>query len=262
MPERKNILSFYEEYDEDTRAVQSRADGLEFYFTKRLLDAYIRPDSNVIELGCGTGYYGMHFASRCARYTGIDLSERNIAAFREKIARAGIMNVTAEVGDALKILSFGGENYDAVLCLGPMYHAPHRERLRILLNCKRVAKDGAVLAFAYINAIGAYVGACVHDNLRKDYPSAEANENVLQTHTGYERPGVFYYTSPEEMEADAERAGLRVLTNRGLDFFFAQCAINDMTDEQFRHYMELHERMHESPSCTGLADHALLVCEK
>ena len=52
---RDKIISFYEEYDEDARAVQSRADGLEFYFTKKLLGAYIRPDSNVIELGCGSG---------------------------------------------------------------------------------------------------------------------------------------------------------------------------------------------------------------
>ena len=39
----------------------------------------------VLELGCGTGYYGMYFADMCAEYTGIDITPENIEIFNRKI---------------------------------------------------------------------------------------------------------------------------------------------------------------------------------
>lgn len=64
------------------------------------------------------------------------------------------------------------------------------------------------------------------------------------------------------MEEDAGHIGLKVLKNRGLDYFFAQSAINQMNEEQFMSYMQLADKLSESPSCAGLADHALLICRK
>ena len=61
------------------------------------------------------------------------------------------------------------------------------------------------------------------------------------------------------MEADAKQHGFSVLANRGLDFSFASCAIDGMRDEQFSCYLDLADRMSSSPSCTGLANHALLL---
>ena len=39
----------------------------------------------MLELGCGTGYYGMYFADMCAEYTGIDITPENIEIFNRKI---------------------------------------------------------------------------------------------------------------------------------------------------------------------------------
>ena len=89
-----------------------------------------------------------------------------------------------------------------------------------------------------------------------------ANKYFLEYNRAYDNPEVFFLTSPEEMEEDAKRIGLKVLKNCGLDFFFAQSAINRMDEEQFMSYMQLADKLSESPSCTGLADHALLICRK
>ncbi len=59
------VLNNYSNKSEDQRAYISRANGLEFYFTKKLLEKYITKHSKVIEIGCGTGYYGMFLCDKC-----------------------------------------------------------------------------------------------------------------------------------------------------------------------------------------------------
>ena len=59
--------------DRDKRASQSRYGALEFEYTKRHLEEFIHEGADVIELGCGTGYYAMHFSSRCRTYLGVDM---------------------------------------------------------------------------------------------------------------------------------------------------------------------------------------------
>ena len=77
-----------------------------------------------------------------------------------------------------------------------------------------------------------------------------------------DNPDVFFLTSPEEMEEDEKRIGLKVLKHCGLDFFFAQSAVNRMDEEQFVSCIQLADKLSESPACTGSADHALMICRK
>ena len=78
----KRILKHYSNGGEEFRATQSRADGLEFHFTKKIIDSYISKDSNVVEIGCGTGYYGIFCADKCKKYIGVDLALKNIEIFK------------------------------------------------------------------------------------------------------------------------------------------------------------------------------------
>lgn len=258
----EQIMALYAGGSEDGRAERSRSVGMEFRYTEKLLRPYIRQESRILEVGCGTGYYGLLFADGCASYTGVDLSPDNIAVFSQKIRAQGKKNLTARVGDATQLAGLAEESFDLVLCLGPMYHLPPEERRKAFRECRRLGTKGAVFAFAYINRLGVYAGACVNEFGRAVYPNARANEAVLKNGTDDHRPGVFYYTSPEEMEADAVENGFSVRQNSGLDFFFAADAIDRMDGEQFRCFLELADRMSASRSCTGLANHALMVCTK
>lgn len=258
----EKVISHYSSYREDNRATSSRANSLEFHYTKKLLGEYISLESSVIELGCGTGYYAMHFAEQCAQYIGVDLSPDNIAVFKEKISAEGKKNVRGVVGNATALPGFSDNSFDIVLCLGPMYHLPKEERMKVFGECYRIAKSGAILAFAYINSIGVYAGWCINDEWRSIYPNAKANKYILDYKMADDTPEVFFYTSPEEMECDAKQHNLEIVKNCGLDFFFAQSAVNRMSDEQFILYMELSDKMSDSPSCTGLSDHALMICRK
>ena len=120
---REKVLQLYAGGKEELRAQRSRSNSIEFYYTEKILRECLPKNAHILELGCGTGYYGMLFADLCASYTGIDLSPDNIAEFRRKIDRAQKTNLRAEVGDATALTGIPDNDFDAVLCLGPMYQA-------------------------------------------------------------------------------------------------------------------------------------------
>ena len=70
------------------------------------------------------------------------------------------------------------------------------------------------------------------------------------------------HCSPEEMQYDTQQKNLEIVKNCGLDYIFAQETINTMDEETFALYKKLADSMLDSPSCTGLSDHALIVCKK
>ncbi len=253
------ILAWYREGREENRHQGSRSAAMEFHYTKKYMGNYIDHSCHVVELGCGTGHYGMFFAERCASYTGVDLSPDNIEVFQANIRAAKLSNVSAMTGDATNLPELQDNSFDVVMCLGPMYHLPREERAKVFEECYRIARQGATIAFSYINRLGVYLGACV---LNGKYPNAEVNQLVFDHNTGDEATGVFFFTSPEEMKQDAAENGFKVLKNHGLDFYFASSAIDAMPDEQFECYMELADRMSDSVFCTGLSNHALLICRK
>ena len=121
---RKKIINLYGDGMEDGREKRSRSAGLEFHYTEKFLRPLIAAGARVIELGCGTGYYAFRLATLCEEYVGVDLTPKNIELFREKITASGFENIRAEVGDATDLTEISDHAFDAVLCLGPMYHLP------------------------------------------------------------------------------------------------------------------------------------------
>ncbi len=128
------IISNYSGFDEDQRAFGSRADQIEFIYTKRLLNQYISSDKTVIELGCGTGYYGLYLSGRCKSYHGIDIVPKHIEQFQSKINEQGLRDVSASLGNATNLPEIKDDTYDVVLVLGPMYHLPHGERQKVIVE--------------------------------------------------------------------------------------------------------------------------------
>ena len=260
----KNLHLITEKYGdpchEDGRVVLSRASSLEFHYTKRHLAPYINANTRVLEIGCATGYYAMHFADLCREYVGVDINPPHIDVFNEKIATRELKNVKAYVGDAMDLSFLDSASFDVVLCLGPMYHLPPEEREMVYAECRRLCKHDGVVTFAYITRIGVYAGGCVE--YRDSYPTALANENVLLRGCDDLRPDLFFFMTPEEINDHAARFGLTKIKNLATDFFFNVSAVNEMSDEKFELYKPLLDEMCANESCTGMANHALLICRK
>lgn len=145
-----------------------------------------------------------------------------------------------------------------------MYHLPPEERELAFMEAIRVCKRGGLLAFAYINKIGVYAGACVHDDehYRKTYPNENANKFILTSGTDDLKPDTFFFTTPEDMNKTAEKYGLIKIKNLATDFFITMSIVNNMTEERFEIMRPLYDQMTSHESCTGMSNHALLVCKK
>jgi len=260
----EKVIAFYDDLasrgGEDARASSSRSSSLEFYYTKKAMSEFITCESRVLGLGCGTGYYGMHFADKCKEYVGVELYQPHIDIFNNKIRENGLTNVSCQQGNAMNLENIADSSFDVVCCFGPMYHLSQEDREVVFAECARVCKPEGIAAFAYINKVGAYTGACV---LWEDvYPNAEATNAILKQGISDDNQGVFYFTMPEEMEKTASKYGLAKIRNMGTDFFVTKDIVDKMDDEKFEIYMELADEMVKHESCTGMSNHALLICKK
>jgi SAM-dependent methyltransferase len=259
MDYKEKVRDSYAAGQEEGRAAKAGPFGLEFHYTKKLLDPYITRDMDLVELGCGGGYYALHYGPRCRSYLGIDLSPVNVAAFQRNTA--DLPGVSAQVGDATDLPNLEDDSFDCVLCLGPMYHLNHPDRKRCLAECRRICKPGGLIALAFINKVGAFAKFGASFGWPQVLTPA-VDHFVFDLGTDDAHPEVFFYTMPEEIQQDAAEAGLESITLAGLDFLLFEPAIEALPEEKRAVLFHALDLMHESAHCSGLANHAMLLCRK
>ena len=151
----KNITAYYADYDEESRLVKDNAHRVEFDTTTHVLDDYIGEEFRVLDVGAGTGRYSFHYAMKGASVFAMDLVEKHVQILRDKLENYQGLKMRADRGNALDLSRFAGEEFDAVLCMGPLYHLGEpEEQMKCLSECKRVLRTGGIVAVAYINKDG------------------------------------------------------------------------------------------------------------
>ena len=113
--------------------------------------------------------------------------------------------------------------------------------------------------FAYINKVGVYLGGCLNEPDK--YPNMQKNKSILIEGVDDTRDGIYWFTTPENMEETAREFDLTVLANLGVDFTFIPDIYNP-NSEQYDCWSEFADFMCVSNSCTGFANHAVMVCKK
>ena len=98
-----------------------------------------------LDVCCGSGVVTQAIVDYCApkSVTGVDASEAQLAAARERCPNRGI---TFEVGDAMT-LRFAEASFDVAVCCLGLNFIPEPERA--LREMRRVVRDGGVIA-AYV----------------------------------------------------------------------------------------------------------------
>ncbi len=261
MDNKEKVIDAYASGNEIHRAEEAGQYGMEFINTKKILDNYILDNKRVIEIGCGGGYYGLHYAKSCREYVGIDLSSANISVFRNLIREHGFDNVKAEVGDATDLFNIEDDSYDVVLCLGPMYHLNPQGRARCMAECARICKPGGIIAVAFINKTGViakFAPILGWENVM----TPKIDEYVLTEGIDDVRPDVFFYAMPEEMMTEAKKVGLTYERLAGLDFLLSDEVIEQFSEEQRKVWFHFSDLVVNSEYCAGLSNHAILVCRK
>lgn len=127
---------------------------------------FFTPESEVLEIGCGTGTTSLHHAPYVKHIRAVDISENMLAIARERLESSVHNNVTFEQAD-IDDLSVDDQSMDAVLTLSLLHLLEDKEAA--IAKIHRILKAGGVFVSStvcldnmkflkYILAIGHFFG--------------------------------------------------------------------------------------------------------
>ncbi len=137
------------------RLVSPEQGALEFIVNKAWMSKYLpASDSRVLDIGGGPGRYSIWLAEQGYRGVLADLSPALLDVAREKIDEAGVELEAITEADAIDLSGFERQSFDAVLCMGPLYHLmAERDRRAAVDELLRVVKPGSMVFAAFLNRL-------------------------------------------------------------------------------------------------------------
>lgn len=103
----------------------------------------VRPDMDILDLGCGDGTTAVPAARHGANVLGVDIAANLVAAGNARAAEAGLDNLRFEQGDASDLAGIGDDSFDLVVSIFGAMFAPRpadvaREMVRVTRSGGRI----------------------------------------------------------------------------------------------------------------------------
>ena len=111
----------------------------------------LRPDMDVLEVGCGTGLLTLLLRPQVRSITGIDSSKGMLGVLEERIREQGVTGVTTRLMDLEAPDPWEGR-YDLIVSSMTLHHI--RNVPRLLHLCSSALKPGGTLAVADLDTEG------------------------------------------------------------------------------------------------------------
>ena len=259
-----------EYYDHDVATEWSRLDRhpLEFEISKRHIETRLGSKAKIADIGGGPGRYSLHFAERGHDVTLMDLSSKNVE-HAEKMARdRGLQLSRIEKASALDLSSLEAEAFDAVLCMGPLYHLQKEaDRIRPVEECLRILKPGGVLVVAFLTKMAQAI--TVLERNPESLPELEEilEESISTGHIRGDSPIRFteaYAVDPKEIEPFMERFGLRKEALAGAEGLACphEDRILKLGGEARKRWIDFSYRHSTDESMLGMNKHILYIGRK
>ena len=138
---KKTVKKFYETFDFE-KMIDSQAPKLIQEFLDgeiKFISEYIKPDSSILEIGCGYGRLLKILSKKSKQLVGIDFSKRMVELSKQNLKEE--QNVSIQLMEADK-LTFKNDFFDYVVCLDNSFGNMPKIELDVLKEMKRVCKKG------------------------------------------------------------------------------------------------------------------------
>ena len=261
---------YYNKFNEEKR-LNSRHGQVEFRVSMKYIHEMLdkiaeergltseeKSEISILDIGAGTGRYSVPLAEEGYDVTAVELVKHNLGILKSKGS-----SVKAYQGNALKLKRFANESFDLTLLFGPMYHLFGKEdKLQALREAKRVTKPGGIILVAYcMNEYGVLTYAfkerhileCVEEKrLTEDFKTISAMENLYD------------YMRVEEIDdlvKEAELTRIKLLSPDG-PANYMRPFLNQLTEEEFEHFVEYQMATCERPDLIGAGAHTLDILRK
>jgi SAM-dependent methyltransferase len=147
----------------------------------RGLQAYLLPESRVLDAGSGNGRYLRELA-RYYTAAGVDISLIALRSSRAQLLRSG--RFAEHLGASVSDLPFKARSFDGVLCYGVLQHLFENERESAVREFERVLRKGG---FVFFEAFG-----------REDMRYGGENTVDFEESTFVRQNGIIYHYFTEE----------------------------------------------------------------
>lgn len=156
----------------------------------------IEPERELIDIGCGTGFFSFTAADKCKTILGIDLSKRNIDKANRNLRKNPYANLTFKNAYLHDIISQEMKHFDYAVLTYVIHEVNEKDRIQLLTEIAQVA-DKII--------IGDYLIPCPGDFAGRIVKTVEfiAGKEHYRNFKSYEANGGIQYL--------ADNAGLTIL---------------------------------------------------
>jgi 2-polyprenyl-3-methyl-5-hydroxy-6-metoxy-1,4-benzoquinol methylase len=209
----EDIKTYYRSNQEDTRLDVQQ---LEFRVTLSLFGKYLKPASNLLELGAGSGRYTLPLLKQGHHVTAIELVEDLTNQNKARVEREGLIDRAAFTsGDARSLIRETVGAFDAVLAMGPFYHLVEEADRDELMNAtaEKTRKGGLVIT-THLTRLGVVAYMLARFPVWALQSPKQVTQILEAGHLwDHPRNGDFrgYFCTAEEVRDLHESAGLEVI---------------------------------------------------
>lgn len=262
------FMQYYNNYNEEIRTKRSRVHTIEFITNVELVSRFMQPQSNILDVGAGTGVYSFYFAKQGHSVEALDIVPKHVEEMNAKKAQLeNKIDINIDLGNALNLTQYKDSIFDMVICFGPIYHLRNIEdRMKCIAECKRVLKPGGYLALAYLNKNFIVPRSFMSD--KNPLEESHINDlldtgNILGKDEG-DFLSISHFDKPIDVVELVENQGMEVALHGGAEGIapFISEKINNLSEIEYKLWLDYHLRTCTEDSIIGISNHGLLIAKK
>jgi S-adenosylmethionine-dependent methyltransferase len=257
-------------YDDSVEKEDGRLERhqLERDMTWRYLDKYLPRRGKILEIGCATGAYTIPLAKRGYSVTAVDFAPKELDVCKKKVKEERLgEKVNCLVADARDLSAITGNDYDAALIMGPLYHLIQEEDRQIAIEqAYGHLKIGGLIFSIFISRYGIWndVMATTPQYIELERDVQSVIQHGRDADLAYQK-GNFraYFATPEEIVPFHERIGFKMITFAGIEASSIRDEnYNSLKGKRREMWLDLLVSINTQPSTIGAANHILYIGKK